>query len=72
MSHIPKHHPKKEGKSNTSKNGGIHLLISRDAIRVSDLLRDIREGVSIERGWRFVGLDRLESGSRRDHAQHMS
>lgn len=57
MSHIPKHHPEKEGKSNTSKNGGIHLLISGDAIRVSDLLCDIREGVGIERSWRFVDLD---------------
>lgn len=64
MANISKHHPKEEGKGDTSENSRIGFFVKRNTIGINNLL--IHPGVVVgfdERGWlNGVFIEELELG----------
>ena len=48
VAHVTEHHSELEREGDDRENGRVHLLISRHAIRVHDLLERSREVVQLE------------------------
>ena len=54
MRYVTKHHPKQKGKSYRREEGRVRLLVSRDAVRLHDLLSRQCVGVCVVVRGKFV------------------